>query len=204
MAARRLKFLQTVTNEYREKCPELSRFMMMKYFERVNGPDDEKISERSPSLNACEHCGTILTHSNCTFRIKPKQKRKKRKKNCLKNDRIFDIIPKSHNFLQICCHYCGWKTRQAGTSRKSSRNNNGTLTDLDDIQTLLSSGNVSVSNYSTPELSRTKKQSGSRSHRPSGNRKKTKSRLKELLAKEKLETDEKTSSPSLINFLATI
>ena len=204
MAARRLRFLQTVTNEYRDKCPELSRFMMMKYFERVNGPDAEKFSERSQCLNACEHCGTILTHSNCTFRIKPKQKRKKRKKKCLTKDRTFDVIPKSYNFLQIRCHYCGWKTREVGTTRKSSRNNNESLTDLDDIQTPRFSGNVSVRNYSTPELSRTKKQSGSRSHTASGNRKKTKSRLKELLAKEKLETDQKTSSPSLINFLATI
>ena len=198
MAGRKkLGFLQTITNEYREKCPELSRFLMMKYFERLSDQETGPDECLQQSLNACQHCGTTFTDSNCTFRIKPKRKRKKRKSN-------IDIIPKSCNFLQIRCHYCGWKTRQAGARRKSSRNNNESSTHVDDIQTPRSSENVSVSDHSTPKLSKTHKQRGSKAQTASGHRKRSKSRLKELLAKEKLETDQKTSSPSLINFLATI
>jgi hypothetical protein len=196
MAARKLRFLKAVTNEYREKCPELSRIMMMKYFERLNGPNIEDFGDNFQwTSNACEHCGTIFTYRNCTFRIKPKRKR--RKKCNVKNDRNLNIIPKSSNFLQILCHYCGWKTRQAGARRKT---NNGS--DQGDMvyQTPKLSGNAPV----TPELSRIHKQSGSGLENSSGNKKKTKSRLKELLAKEKLASDQKTSSPSLINFLATI
>ena len=204
MAARR-KFLQAVTNEYHEKCPELARIMMMKYFQRINAADFEDSGNSFEwifeAAKACQCCGTIFTDTNCTFRIKPKRKHRKRN---VKNGRTLDMIPKSSNFLQILCHYCGGKTRQAGASRKSTKTKNGSLRNQKGIQTPKHSKNSSATTHHTPELSRIQKKSGSGLQSWSGKKKKTKSRLKELLAKEKFESDQKTSSPSLINFLATI
>lgn len=208
MAGKKLQFLRAVANEYREKCPELSRIMMMKYLEGQNALSLEDFRENFDwnLLNACEHCGTVFTDSNCTFRIKSKRKRKKNKKGYVKNDKIFDIMPKSCNFLQILCKFCGWKTRHRGAW--NSRSNAGSLethVDMSFQTPKLSQG--------TPKLSRkAMKSPGSgfqgqknlSTQQSSGKKKRTKSRLRELLAKEKLETEEKITSPGLINFLSTI
>ena len=188
----RRRFLLAVTNEYRKKCPELA-----KYFQRLNAADFEDSGNSFEwivdAANACQCCGTIFTGTNCTFRIKPKRKHSKRKN--VKNDRTLDMIPKSSNFLQILCHYCGWKTRQAEASRKSTKTKNGSLRNQKGIQTPKHSKNSSATTHHTPELSRIQKKSGSGLQRLSGKKKKTKSRLKKLLAK---------VLPSLTNFLATI
>ncbi|XP_028393833.1 UPF0711 protein C18orf21 homolog [Dendronephthya gigantea] len=206
MNATNSRFLQAVVNEYRDKCPELSRIMTMKYFDRINDSNIEGLGEKSQwCSNACEHCGTVFTAENCTFRIKPKRRRRKGKKCLVKNDSKLDRIPKSSNFLQILCHYCGWKTRQIGATRvtrRRVRNDDGSLRmDKRLCQTPTLSKSGSVTAKYTPELSRT--QSQPRSQNSTGTRKKNKSKLKELLAKEKLESSQ-TESPSLLNFLATI
>ena len=207
MAARKLKFLQGVAKEYHKKCPELSRIMMVKHFDdRLTNMKDSEENYQS-TLNVCGHCGSLFTGRNCTFRIKPKRKCRRRKKHNVQNNPAYGIMPKSSNFLQILCHVCGWKTRQVGATRKPSkiksvflendtllRNNNALLG-----QTPRSSKKASITSQSTPQQGKT-----CNGQHSSGKRKKTKSRLRELLAKEKLESEQKTSSPSLINFLANI
>ena len=207
MAARKLKFLQGVAKEYHKKCPELSRIMMVKHFDdRLTNMKDSEQNYQS-ILNVCGHCGSLFTGRNCTFRIKPKRKRRKRKKHNVENNPAYGIMPKSSNFLQILCHVCGWKTRQVGATRKPAKINNVSL-ENDTLlrnnnalssQTPRSSKKASVTSRSTPQQGKTYNRQHS-----SGNRKKTKSRLRELLAKEKLESEQKPSSPSLINFLANI
>ena len=198
MAAKKLRFFQTVSNEYREVCPELSRIMMMKCFEHLNRQNIEDFDENFQSnLCACERCGAIFTDDNCTYRIKPKRKRRSKNK---RNARTFDI-PKSFNFLQIHCHYCGWRTRKTGARRKikdklkmvSSKSDVLPQTQKQSINTCFNSPEQTVTTISR-----------STSRNSTGNKKKTKSRLKELLAKEKLESDQRIASPNLINFLASI
>ena len=211
MAAKKLRFSQRVTDEYHEKCPELSRIMVLKHFDHQTNVEDSAENFQS-TFNACKHCGTIFTGTNCEFRIKPKRKRSKKKKHNLKMNPSYGIMPKSSNFLQILCHFCGWKTRHIGATTKQAKINNSSLKNYSNTSDMLwqtprSSEKTSVTKHSTPQRTTTLNRSGPRRsglQNSSGNRKKTKSRLKELLAKEKLESDQKTSSPSLINFLASM
>ena len=231
MGDRKLNFLHTVATEYSEKCPELSRIMMMKYFERLEKPNIEGYDREI--VEACEHCGTVFTGSNCKFRVKPKRKRKKKRCVRLQDDnkapKSLDIMPKSSNFLQIHCHYCGWKTRRIGAMRKtrgSTRDIDGSFGNTNETQGDTSSQTPKLSRKCkqtvTPKMSTAvhkgslttpktpqmspgiRKESGKHSSTGSRSRKKTKSRLKELLAQEKLESEQKISSPSLINFLSNI
>ena len=179
----------------------------MKYFERINDSNIEGLGDKFQwSSSACEHCGTVFTAKNCTFRIKPKRKRRKGKKYLVKNDSKFDTIPKSSNFLQILCHYCGWKTRQIGATRvtrTTTANDDGSLRmDKGLYHTPKLSKSGSVTARYTPRFSRTQNPPGAQTS--SRTRKKNKSRLKELLDKEKLESSSQAKSPSLLNFLATV
>lgn len=49
--------------------------MMTKYFERLNSTNIEDFGENVEGIGekACQHCGTIFIHTNCTFRIKLKK-----------------------------------------------------------------------------------------------------------------------------------
>ena len=88
------RFLQAVISEYRDKCPELSRIMILKYFERINDSNIEGLGDKFQwSSNACEHCGTVFTAKNCTFRIKPQKKSRKGNKCLVKNDGKLDTTP---------------------------------------------------------------------------------------------------------------
>lgn len=184
MATKTSTFLQSAAIEYQNKCPELARFLMTKCYKRFNDHVSEEIDKNMHSI-ACEHCGNIFSGTNCVFRIKPKRKR--RKKIRYRNSQN---IRKSCNFLQILCKYCGWKTRCEGAAKKRRQ-----------------SSTDSNSAFRTPECNRSMREldgSSSRQRYSSGSKKRCKSRLKEILEKERLDLDKNKTPPSLRNFLATI
>lgn len=213
MDAKKLNFHLTVANEYRGKCPELSRMMMVKCSTTTQGSLLARFLENYRG-KLCEHCGTVFTASNCSFRIKPRRKRRKKRiksSHLSECDKIqtgranYDdnLVPKRSNFLQISCKHCGWKTRLVGTdaSKRESEDNRGT--------TMPVTPNVSE----TPKLSGSKIRSESpgfsgtpkSSAKGSGHKKKARTKLKELLAMEREAADKKTlASPSLLNFLASV
>ena len=75
---------------------------------------------------------------NCKkFRIKPKRKRSKKKKHNVKMNPSYGITPKSTNFLQILCYFCGWKTRHIGATTKQGKINNRSLKDYSNTSDML-------------------------------------------------------------------
>ena len=154
----------------------------------------------------CEHCATPFTVTNSTFRLKSKHKRKKRKfKSTDKGNNTQEKQwehPKGSNYLEILCKYCGWKTRHVGTTGKKRKSR--------DIE-----GSWTPDNGTPPQTPCSRKTTPKLSEKPecspmtpySGKRRsrsKPKSTLKALLDREKEASKNNASSPSLLNFLATV
>ena len=220
MDAKKLNFHLTVANEYRQRCPELSRMMMVKCSTTAQGSLLAEFLENYRG-KLCEHCGTVFTASNCSFRIKPRRKRRKKRiksSHLTACDKIqtgranYDdnLIPKRSNSLQISCKHCGWKTRLVGTdgSKRECKDNRGTRTStggspMPITPNVLETPKLlgSKTQYESPSFSVTPKSSV----KGSGLKKKGKTKLKELLAMEREAADKKTlTSPSLLNFLASV
>ena len=196
MLAKNLTFRSTVAAKYSEKCPELSRIMMLEPLTKTHEENIKDLRERF-----CEHCATPFTATNSTFRLKSKHKRKKRKDKDKHNEKqpLEHCGQQGSNYLEILCKYCGWKTRHVGTTgnRKKSRDNEESWKpDNGNPQT-------PCSRKTTPKHSQ--KLSRSPMTPYSGKRRsKPKSTLKALLDKEKQQSKDNVPSPSLLNFLATV
>ncbi|XP_041665944.1 UPF0711 protein C18orf21 homolog [Cheilinus undulatus] len=124
----REKFLLDASLLYKDKCPELSRFLMQRPMEA-----DKKTNQKSSSLvqspPVCPRCYQWLQPDNQRVRLRPKQRPSARmqsvlrrqargKRLSLKQKELLHRFQKSCSLLMATCHTCHTTSRHKGMNRE--------------------------------------------------------------------------------------
>ncbi|XP_020487346.2 UPF0711 protein C18orf21 homolog isoform X1 [Labrus bergylta] len=120
------RFLFDASLLFKDKCPELSRFLMQW---PVKANAELKSSSLVQSTSMCPHCYQLLLPDHQRVRLRPKQRpsarvqsvlrRKSRgKRLSMMQKKLLQRFEKSCSVLMATCHTCNTTSRHRGTNRE--------------------------------------------------------------------------------------
>ncbi|XP_070703200.1 UPF0711 protein C18orf21 homolog [Pempheris klunzingeri] len=123
------RFLLNASLLYKEKCPELSRFLMQWPLKTLREPQNKKSSCLLQSSSVCPSCYQWVQPDNHRMRLRPKQRpsarvqsvlrRKARgKRLSLVQKNLLHRFQRSSSVLMATCHTCNTTSRHKGMNRE--------------------------------------------------------------------------------------